>query len=264
MSSYEEQLIAMGMEQFTPFCKELLIDKKSSVENMVNSMISHYMLPHWTAKQIGIRIKNKSFKNKRSKEEGNPIKVRFLFCFMNEVVIVMLISFGKKYYLANKVAPPIHHNIQPFDRYSTTALCDVSPNLLPERWREMMLIHGGMRYRSRKNDLFALRPVVPHYQPTHYIIYGIPSLPQSTMSSPTANTMRTKPSGHAPTKIKKKKSDSSNSRIDEQIAQPSQRIPQSVYSPVLCELVETANSNLRTNIDLNHSQSTEVINYYLE
>ncbi|XP_046632083.1 uncharacterized protein LOC124311787 isoform X2 [Daphnia pulicaria] len=196
MSSYEEQLIAMGMEQFTPFCKELLIGKKSSVENMVNSMISHYMLPHWTAKQIGIRIKNKSFKNKRSKEEGNPIK----------------------YYLANKVAPPIHHNsIQPFDCYSTTALCDVPPNLLPERWREIMLIHGGMRCRSRKNSM-----------------------------------------GHPPTKTKKKKSDSNNSKTDEQIAQASQRIPQSVYSPVLCDLVETDNNNSCTNIDLNNLQPTEV------
>lgn len=87
MSPYEEQLIAMGLEQFTPFFKESLIDTKISVENMVNTMISTKMLPHWTAKQIGIRIKNKSFKNKRSKEEGNPIKVRFLFWFMimNEV-----------------------------------------------------------------------------------------------------------------------------------------------------------------------------------
>jgi uncharacterized CHY-type Zn-finger protein len=204
MSSYEEQLIAMGMEQFTPFCKELLIDKKSAVENMVNSMISHYMLPHWTAKQIGIRIKNKSFKNKRSKEEGNPIKVRLFFWFMNEVVIVLLFSSGKKYYLANKVAPPIHHSIQPFDRYSTTALCDVQPNLLPERWRKMMLIHGCMRCRSRKNDLFALQPVVPHYKPTHYIIYRILSLPKPTMSTPTVNTTRTKSRGHPPRKTKKK------------------------------------------------------------
>jgi hypothetical protein len=218
------------------------------------------MLPHWTAKKIGIRIKNKSFKNKRSKEEGNPIKVRLFFWFMNEVVIVLLFSSGKKYYLANKVAPPIHHNsIQPFDCYSTTALCDVPPNLLPERWREMMLIHGGMRCRSRKNDLFALRPVVPHYQPTHYILYGIPSLPQPTMSTPTVNIMRTKSMGHPPTKTKKKKSDSNNSKTDEQIAQASQRIPQSVYSPVLCDLVETDNNNSCTNIDLNNLQPTEVI-----
>ena len=88
MSSYEDQLIAMGMEQFTPFCKELLSGTKSSVDHLVNSMISHYMLPHWTAKQIGIRIKNKSFKNKRSKEEGNPIKVSF--CFWLSVSLVIL------------------------------------------------------------------------------------------------------------------------------------------------------------------------------
>jgi uncharacterized CHY-type Zn-finger protein len=162
------------------------------------------MLPHWTAKKIGIRIKNKSLKNKRSNEEGNPIKIRFFFWFMNEVVIVLWFSSGKKYYLANKVAPPIHHSIQPFDRYSTTALCDVQPNLLPERWRKMMLIHGCMRCRSRKNDLFALQPVVPHYKPTHYIIYRILSLPKPTMSTPTVNTTRTKSRGHPPRKTKKK------------------------------------------------------------
>lgn len=76
MSLYEEQLIAMGMEQFTPFCADLLKGSKSSVDNLVNSMISHYMLPHWTAKQIGIRIKNKSFNCKRTKNDSNPIKVR--------------------------------------------------------------------------------------------------------------------------------------------------------------------------------------------
>ncbi len=215
MSSYEDQLIAMGMEQFTPFCNELLIDKKSTVEK-VNSMISQYMLPHWTAKQIGIRIKNKSLE--RSKEEGNPIKVRFLFWFMNEVIILLLISSDKKYYWANKVAPPIHHSIQPFDRYSTTALCDVPPNLLPERWREIMLNHGGMLCLSSKNSR-----------------------------------------GHPPAKTKKKILDSNNSKTDEQIAQASQRIPQSVYSPVLCELVGNDNNNSCTNIDLNNLQPTEVI-----
>jgi hypothetical protein len=64
------------------------------------------MLPHWTAKKIGIRIKNKSLKNKRSNEEGNPIKVRFFFWFMNEVVIVLWFSSGKKYYLQKKLLHP--------------------------------------------------------------------------------------------------------------------------------------------------------------
>lgn len=83
MSLHEEQLIAMGMEQFTPFCTELLKDdlKMSSKDNLVYSMISHYMLPHWTAKQIATRIKNKSFKNKRNKSESNPIKVSSPFYF---------------------------------------------------------------------------------------------------------------------------------------------------------------------------------------
>ncbi|XP_046637979.1 uncharacterized protein LOC124316215 [Daphnia pulicaria] len=117
MSLHEEQLIAMGMEQFTPYCTELLNDdaKVSSKENLVHTMISLYMLPHWTAKQIATRIKNKSFNNKRNKNESNPIK----------------------YYRTNKVAPPIHHVVQPFDRYTTKRLCDVPISLLPERWQEL-------------------------------------------------------------------------------------------------------------------------------
>lgn len=85
MSLHEEQLIAMGMEQFTPYCTELLNDdaKVSSKENLVHTMISHYMLPHWTAKQIATRIKNKSFNNKRNKNESNPIKVSLSFYFLN-------------------------------------------------------------------------------------------------------------------------------------------------------------------------------------
>jgi hypothetical protein len=202
----------MGMEKFTPFYKHL--DKKSASKE-VCSMISQHMLPHCTAKQIETRITNKSLS--RSNEEGNPIKVRFLFWFMNEVIILLLISSGKKYYWANKVAPPIHHSIQPFDRYSATKLCDVPPNLLPERWQKEMLKYGGKPCRSRKNSR-----------------------------------------GHPPAKTKKKKLDSNNSKTDEQIAQASQRIPP-VYSPVLCELVETDNNNSCTIIDLNNLQPTEVI-----
>lgn len=176
------------------------------------------------------------------------------------LIIVLLISFRKKYYLTNKVAPPIHHNIQPFDRYSVTALCDVPPPLLPERWRQMMLIHKGIRHRSRKQNPFALRPLVPRGQPTYYIINGIPSLPQSVVSTPKLNTKKTKPRICLRTRIKKKKFGSSNSLSDKQIAQASQRIPQSVHSPVLCDFVESENSNSHfTNIGSYHPQLTEVI-----
>lgn len=72
-SPYEEQLIAMGVEQFTPFCFELLSGSKGSVENLVCSMISHYMLPHRTAKQISLRIKRLNL----PKAPPNAIKVSF-------------------------------------------------------------------------------------------------------------------------------------------------------------------------------------------
>nr|CAH0104919.1 unnamed protein product [Daphnia galeata] len=44
----------MGMEQFTPYCEEISSTGtiKSSVENMVNSMIVKYMLPQWKQKDI--------------------------------------------------------------------------------------------------------------------------------------------------------------------------------------------------------------------
>jgi hypothetical protein len=39
MCDYDDQLIAMGMKQFTPYCEEISSTGtiKSSVENMVNS-----------------------------------------------------------------------------------------------------------------------------------------------------------------------------------------------------------------------------------
>ena len=161
------------------------------------------------------------------------------------------------------MAPPIIHTIQPFDRNSVTALCDVSPNLLPERWRQMMLIHGGIHHRSRKQDPFAFCYSVPHSKLTHYIIYGIPSLPQSTVSTPSLNTEKTKFGGRNQSKTKKNKSDSSNSRTYKQIGQASQRILHSVNSSVPCDLVESENSYSHCkNIDSDHPQSTEVISIF--
>lgn len=70
-SPHEEQLIAMGLEQFTPYCTELLIGSKGCTETLICSMISHYMLPHWSTKRIAIRIKQKI----RKRVGANPIKV---------------------------------------------------------------------------------------------------------------------------------------------------------------------------------------------
>lgn len=67
----------MGMEQFTPYCREMLSDRASqhSVKKLVSSMISHYMLPHWSERQIDMRIDRLSHLHKE-----NPIKVLiFLF-----------------------------------------------------------------------------------------------------------------------------------------------------------------------------------------
>lgn len=71
----EEQLIAMGIEQFSPYCAELLSGSKTSVEKLVCSMISHYMLPHRTVKQILTRIRRATCR----KSAPSAIKVSSLF-----------------------------------------------------------------------------------------------------------------------------------------------------------------------------------------
>lgn len=38
------------------------------------------------------------------------------------------------------MAPPIHHVVQPFDRFTTKRLCDVPISLLPERWQELFSV----------------------------------------------------------------------------------------------------------------------------
>lgn len=72
-SAHEEQLLAMGLEQFTPFCTELLGQdaKPCAIHNLVCSMISHYMLPNWSGKKISFRIKRLA----RPKSGDNAVKV---------------------------------------------------------------------------------------------------------------------------------------------------------------------------------------------
>lgn len=52
--------------------------------------------------------------------------------------------------MEHKVAPPVEHDLQPFDPLSVQRLCDVPSSVLPKRWREMMLIHVGAHHRDRK------------------------------------------------------------------------------------------------------------------
>ncbi|EFX80347.1 hypothetical protein DAPPUDRAFT_304075 [Daphnia pulex] len=74
-SPYEDQLIAMGIEQFIPFCANLSIDCWYSLDYLVSSMISKHMLPQWTAEQIQMRIMNNCLET----SPANPIKVPFTF-----------------------------------------------------------------------------------------------------------------------------------------------------------------------------------------
>lgn len=62
--------------------------------------------------------------------------------------------------MEHKVAPPVHHNAQPFNRFSTPRLCDTPSTLLPDRWRELMLIHHGANHRFKRKSPFPLRPSV--------------------------------------------------------------------------------------------------------
>ncbi|EFX80454.1 hypothetical protein DAPPUDRAFT_304044 [Daphnia pulex] len=110
MSPHEDQLIAMGIERFTPFYEDYFSGSHKSMSLLICSMISQSMLPHRTAKEIEARIKSKCLPT----SPANPIK----------------------YYLENQEAPSVHHVIQPFDRYSTRKLSEIPSFLLPSRWRE--------------------------------------------------------------------------------------------------------------------------------
>ena len=72
----------MGLEQFAPYCTELLNSSGKKVtkqyhSTFVNSMISHYMLPHWTEKQINYRIQRLT----RTHCPYNPVKVLIQLIF---------------------------------------------------------------------------------------------------------------------------------------------------------------------------------------
>ncbi|XP_046451509.1 uncharacterized protein LOC124199645 isoform X2 [Daphnia pulex] len=110
MSPHEDQLIAMGIERFTPFNEDYFSGSQKSMSLLICSMISQYILPHRTAKEIKARIKSKCLPT----SPDNPIK----------------------FYLENQEAPSVHHVIQPFDRYSTRKLSEIPSFLLPSRWRE--------------------------------------------------------------------------------------------------------------------------------
>jgi hypothetical protein len=86
-SPYEDQLIAMGIEQFTPFCTNLSNDWWYPLDFLVSSMISKHMLPQWSAEQIQIRIMN----NCLDTSPANPIKVSStLSSYLNSRVIFSL------------------------------------------------------------------------------------------------------------------------------------------------------------------------------
>lgn len=71
MSPPEDQLIAMGIERFTPFNEDYFSGSQKSMSLSICSMISQSILPHRTAKEIEARIKSKCLPT----SPDNPIKV---------------------------------------------------------------------------------------------------------------------------------------------------------------------------------------------
>jgi hypothetical protein len=71
MSPHEDQLIAMGIERFTPFNEDYFSGSQKSMSLLICSMISQSILPHRTAKEIEARIKSKCLPT----SPDNPIKV---------------------------------------------------------------------------------------------------------------------------------------------------------------------------------------------
>ncbi len=133
-----------------------------------------------------------------------------------------------QYYVANKVAPPVHHVIQPFDRQSISRLCDVTPSLLPDRWRELMVIQQGVRHRSRETP-FALRPLVSQVYLSNDAPIGITPLPALDVPTSTPISIKRKPRGR--TKSTKKNSDTSQANI--KIMPASQPVMQILQHPAV-------------------------------
>ena len=139
-----------------------------------------------------------------------------------------------QYYLENKVAPPVHHYVQPFDRLFMSRLCDVTPSLLPDRWRELMLIHQGIRHRSMSTP-FALRPSVSQANLSHDVLPGIIPLPN--WSAPTSTPIAKKRNPRA----KSKKTNSDIHLANNKIMPTSQADTQIVYLVVHDDLIQSDN-----------------------
>lgn len=105
--------------------------------------------------------------------------------------------------MENKVAPAVHHALQPFDRFSMKKLCDIEPSLLPDRWRELMLNHLGAHHRSKMKSSFALRPQLPKTLSFSYNLTGITALPELTVPTSLTSGKRQKFSGNPRKKSKK-------------------------------------------------------------
>lgn len=78
MSPHEDQLMAMGIERFTPFYEDYFSGSQKSMSLLICSMISQFMLPHRTAKEIEARIKSKCLPT----SPANPIKVGIVLFFV--------------------------------------------------------------------------------------------------------------------------------------------------------------------------------------
>lgn len=46
-------------------------------------------------------------------------------------------------------APPVVHCLQPFNAFSVPKLSDACPKLLPDRWRELMILQIGINHTKR-------------------------------------------------------------------------------------------------------------------
>ena len=68
--------------------------------------------------------------------------------------------FSLQYYMEHKVAPTIHHTVEPFNPHLVPKLCDVPPSQLPIRWRELLIEAEGRHHRSARKSVYALRPMI--------------------------------------------------------------------------------------------------------
>lgn len=118
-------------------------------------------------------------------------------------------------------------------------LCEVPPSLLPERWRELMVIHEGVHHRSQRKTPFALRPSVSRV--SSCLPAGITPLPELVMPASSPDLKKRKPWVCPRRKAKEKKQTNCISQPQLPVEQASHSSHKTIASPEQTGHLESEN-----------------------